>query len=397
MPNKNGVITAPVNLVYDVYPVLGLGPKNGEYPLDYACSNEHGKINIWSKNKPMRFNKLGDLTEADKYLLMYGLKFYSNYEEPMDGRRAVYEPPVPGENDCRLTDFEGYNHKAECPIADFSDLCPHSLNPRTYQKFVVDADLFFNKGENVEIPLPSVAIRYNYVGLAFLNRETREGLYYTNGTTIEAAFEQGEQDGQYVSLSNLKCKKGDIIDVYLISAHRPWTLEETYLRDVQRLDLTETNGHTYFVVTGWSIKDDIGYIGSSGTVYDSVTYVRMTYTYNGGDFTCTYFAVRLQSTYPWDREKGEVEEVYWECVVGGQTLENTYPLKPTRLSVANASQWIEFETTECKGEVTIPATELRDDQYLVDVFFYVRQSNEKRLLVQGRLNVQTGEWKVIQR
>ena len=55
MGHSNGKITAPVGLDSDVYPTLGIGPTSDGYELEYACANTHGKINKWSKKKPVRY------------------------------------------------------------------------------------------------------------------------------------------------------------------------------------------------------------------------------------------------------------------------------------------------------------------------------------------------------
>ena len=55
MGHSNGKITAPINLGGDVYPTLGIGSTSNGYDLGYACANTHGKINKWSKKKPVRY------------------------------------------------------------------------------------------------------------------------------------------------------------------------------------------------------------------------------------------------------------------------------------------------------------------------------------------------------
>lgn len=59
MANNGVVISAPINIASDVYSVLGLsGPP---FDIGYACKNEHGKINMYSRKKPVRWSDL-DLT-----------------------------------------------------------------------------------------------------------------------------------------------------------------------------------------------------------------------------------------------------------------------------------------------------------------------------------------------
>lgn len=56
MAHSNGKITAPVGIDADIAPVLGVS----SYDLGYLCSNAHGKINKWSKIKPVKSSVPGD-------------------------------------------------------------------------------------------------------------------------------------------------------------------------------------------------------------------------------------------------------------------------------------------------------------------------------------------------
>ena len=49
---KNGIIIGPIN-PEDPYRVLGVGQYNGWWDIGYICSNEHGRINMWSRYKPV--------------------------------------------------------------------------------------------------------------------------------------------------------------------------------------------------------------------------------------------------------------------------------------------------------------------------------------------------------
>ena len=54
---KNGIITAPIN-ASDPYRVLGVGQYNGWWDIGYVCSNQHGRINMWSRYKPVSLRSI---------------------------------------------------------------------------------------------------------------------------------------------------------------------------------------------------------------------------------------------------------------------------------------------------------------------------------------------------
>lgn len=94
---------------------LGIASKD----VGTLCSSS--LINKWSKNKPVRYNTLSAITDAERKLVNYGLeiKQYTiteilnniiygwNYLKPRGGNYDEYY---------RLGDFRGYNHQATIPI-----------------------------------------------------------------------------------------------------------------------------------------------------------------------------------------------------------------------------------------------------------------------------------------
>lgn len=132
MSNSNGIIQAPVDLINDVYRVLGIGPQNGGYSVGYACSNNHGKINMWAKYKPEIYNSIPPITLEMRKLNNFGLAPTATYTSKTSFVNAVkngtfaggwvYSPPA-GNEWKRLSDFAGYNHKATSPFG--------TLNPST--------------------------------------------------------------------------------------------------------------------------------------------------------------------------------------------------------------------------------------------------------------------------
>lgn len=124
MSNYNGIISAPINIQTDVYAVLGLGSTTSGYDIGYACANTHGKINMWSKHKPIKWNKLAELTAADYQEANYGIIEPAGSREPDTAveQGYVYQVPEGGKlSPYRITDFLDYYHNATYP-------CPKQEN-----------------------------------------------------------------------------------------------------------------------------------------------------------------------------------------------------------------------------------------------------------------------------
>lgn len=121
MPIVDGhLLQAPINPAV-VASLLGVGRHRGQWIVGYLCSNAHGKTNIFSKFKPVRFDKIGDLTRKR----IGGVP--SNFETAHFGLvlpqltvggqahsyNFGYEPPIPGVHPCRNDDWVGYDHTAK--------------------------------------------------------------------------------------------------------------------------------------------------------------------------------------------------------------------------------------------------------------------------------------------
>lgn len=132
MGNQNGIITWPVNPETDVYRVLGIGPTENGYEVNYACSNKHGKINMWSRRKPVHYQ---NALEPDRTTQWWkgsqgkcGLNVPStNYIGSLPSLFTAdrkngwsYEPPRGGlASPYRIADFDGYMHDAQPPISSW--------------------------------------------------------------------------------------------------------------------------------------------------------------------------------------------------------------------------------------------------------------------------------------
>lgn len=131
---NNGIVTAPIN-PKEVYQLLGISPANGLYDIGYLCSNNHGKINMWSRFKPIniydKYNPSyapgwyrGDQLDCGLVAKKTSVKqdiidwYNSNtkgwsYYAPFGDLGGVKISPF------RLLDFDGYDHRAEPFLSNF--------------------------------------------------------------------------------------------------------------------------------------------------------------------------------------------------------------------------------------------------------------------------------------
>lgn len=129
---NTGWIYRPIN-PQPVYARLGIAPQPGKgFCVAYLCSNAHGKTNIWSIHKPVRYATMQALTDAQFAGTMndhgngiyYGLRcafHQGNGDGTQDTSRGweglhecdwSYLPPRPGIDCSRLSDWDKHNLKA---------------------------------------------------------------------------------------------------------------------------------------------------------------------------------------------------------------------------------------------------------------------------------------------
>lgn len=133
MSVSNGTITAPIN-IKDPYTCLGVGASGGLYDVGYICSNKHGKINMWSRYKPIRGGTYGiSLSENGNWKgtdgqcgIDFSGAILTSYTEVIGKVTSEsyngwgYAAPAGGSGSpFRLTDFIGYFHTATPPVHGF--------------------------------------------------------------------------------------------------------------------------------------------------------------------------------------------------------------------------------------------------------------------------------------
>lgn len=137
MAINNNIITKPIG-AKEPYTLLDVSKRANGYDVGYICSNQHGKINMWSRYKPVH---IANATAVDRNTLWYKgtnndcgitpkmLVTYTLLPDTYDNGEAnwSYSPPWGDrggtvKSPYRLADFDKYKHDAIPVISKFT--CP---------------------------------------------------------------------------------------------------------------------------------------------------------------------------------------------------------------------------------------------------------------------------------
>lgn len=268
MPHSNGIITAPIGVDSDIPQVLGLSSTD----IGYLCSNEHGKINIWSRKKPVRYNKLTELTDNEYKSVSFGL----TYEVGGANDYGVwsYLPPRGEEEPYRSTDFNGYSHYMETGLClknkpsviskdlfnDKTDLVlllednPNMITCYDFKDTLLknwNIRLFITSSDGsgkyfvIDIPVDKQSLKFT---VPFINLTTNLGggiyswiLYIASksGGTFQGFFPQKYYRGTLKLTSNTGISVTNILSSYIIDNGVRYHLSDYYAGSGSRiLDLT---------------------------------------------------------------------------------------------------------------------------------------------------------------
>lgn len=184
MSVSNGKITAPVSIA-DVASCLGVG----SYDLGTLCANGHGKINQWSRMKPVQTSSPdGNIGRADWWkgedgkcglIIPPYTNSYMNIKGLMtaDGKNGWgYIPP---KDNFVLNHFAGYVHNATPPLFGFS------VSPKVSQTGSANATVGMNQ-DTADPAIPGslsikdissggINIGASFFGIAVYDGETCKG------------------------------------------------------------------------------------------------------------------------------------------------------------------------------------------------------------------------------
>lgn len=239
---SNGIINAPIDVIGDVAVMFGLS--NGD--VAYLCSNDYGRINKWSRYKPVRHTKVVELEDSDFQSVNYGLdvgnadrRTYDPLDETWRSTLANYLPPIPGTNYSRLTDFNGYSHNAQPPISPPGDISLSVLAPSVDIYFANNGiaqttDLTLNDFLFLHDYYPCLVISYTYEG-------SGSYMYVTTSSPFGASSDNG-----YITI-----RKSDI--------NSSWKNVKYYMcgYSTQQTSLSDPNGLVSDVVVESSTPDTV--------------------------------------------------------------------------------------------------------------------------------------------
>lgn len=122
MSNSSGIISAPVSMK-DVQTVLG----DSSTSLAALCTSS--KINMWAKYKPIPSNEKFLDIKTSYQGKGYNCGISYSTANTVSGIKALYSDTDNGfsyerPTVYRLADFNGYNHRAVCPILDYTFTTP---------------------------------------------------------------------------------------------------------------------------------------------------------------------------------------------------------------------------------------------------------------------------------
>lgn len=251
MGNSNGVITAPVSLHADVYPVLGISKVGDFYDVGYACSNVHGKINKWSLYKPVFYksnqnlvkidgNNRGDSGFAPEYAGASNLV----YAKKLESDNLFYD----------LSHFDGYDHKTPNPF-DVSDISYIGLGQASTGTYTYTA----------RVPITGI-----------IKTIMKEGLFGLLGKWTDEDDQSLSGETAYYDYAAIKDK--DSVDVAIKIDWSPSSHKDFYIREYKFY--LSTPAHKTFTVEGYAITGRFGCILSAPTV--QVEWVQFDGKFNNG-------------------------------------------------------------------------------------------------------------------
>lgn len=138
---------------------MGVGQYNGTYDIGYICGNAHGKINIWSKFKPVEFDSSSEISSTQREVLT-GFT-HKDVNSGIFVIRTFNYVNVTGWR--RLTDFIGYNHAAK-PFSAKASLSGVMGDPPGTNSHIEPSDT--SATFTIQVTLPEININnvHSYLG-----------------------------------------------------------------------------------------------------------------------------------------------------------------------------------------------------------------------------------------
>lgn len=186
-------IEAPVSAIA-VAQFLGLPAQYGGCDVGYLCSNIHGRIKMWSSNKPMRHPSLLPLTSQQKREANHGLiaPAFATAALPADlsWRQQTWSYGAPrGEaynEPYRLSDFDGYETIGEAIVETPGSLSVGPLDTGSMLRFLFGSTISIIGTNNLS--LNDFAYLADYYPCVVLYFRDKDGTQYMRCKTGSLKF-----------------------------------------------------------------------------------------------------------------------------------------------------------------------------------------------------------------
>lgn len=251
-------VIAPVT-PQEIYSLIGIGAKDGWWDIGYICSNQHGRINPWSRYKPVSLNtsavndtfKNATISWAESIYngsdkwgenpWFFGSIYRKTFEVPVlsdlneigvDGiqnedKKWEYNPPLGGSNSYyRLSDFLGYNHFANPPlVVNMSSTI--KINQRFYA-WISENDTSEMNGEFSFQEIIKFAFSGNpvYAGIAIWNKTRNILTGYVKESELGQEYDSGDfnldpTNGNPIAQGGFSqiLRNNEIVDIFLFLSY----------------------------------------------------------------------------------------------------------------------------------------------------------------------------------
>ena len=342
-------------------------------------------INPWAKRKPIDYGDFGIiLTDNDRALVDWGMRLVGKY--------WVYQRPT---SKFRVLDFDGYNHKAECPLQSTAKF-NKTLDLNTAEAYLMQEIPIYPSGivaygENVELPLNNLtAYPYNnYIGFVFVNRNTGAKWYHSLDFKLKDCVEKTWEDQttgvldqtRYLPLANMpNTNNGDVVDVWYCLHTAPNVEYGTVYNGMIYFAMDETHGHFVLTISRFELSA-FGLYKPAASGANTITF-----SYSGSSATITSITYDCQLNYRTDNEHFEVDTEYQFYVNGA-----TYGAKSTKTLYLSDIQTGYFKVTKNVSQ-TISSSTLEANDYEVEVECraFLANNTAYKTVMKYRLNVKTG-------
>ena len=390
--------TPPIGIDFaaDVAYVLGRNTRDegqlcGDKKWD---SNEQawvdaGKINLYAKHKPVRFNSKAPLSASQLTALRWGLYLNANpdlskhYQDPY----WKYNKPR-GKNyseHYRILDFDGYFHNAASPMQQTSIVL--NANGQIH----IDLSTIYNF-QNVEI-WPDDLFDFpgrDYVGFVLWDTTRRFGYFCITDVQLDDVAHQqipstSWHDFNKEIVSALPFSDEDIVEFFWCTYPRTTETQGGELAfepiaqgDVSVLALMasdNTHGHTTFLIVKLNFDEDLAFINRNTVV--AGRWVDTSHT----QWEFYGFSTSIQCTYEWPRT-GESYPASWRVYDAGNIM-----TKDESLNRSNARQY--YNLSMNNGSKTYTFGQGEEHEITFRLYGKLTGSPTERLFATIRYNIDT--------